>query len=128
MVSNAGAWNSLQSLATAYDMSIEKFNTREISTRVMLFVCHNGKEESQNFGKSTTIAVKLHCDDSYDGLLNKTRTIRRWVLQKISFTFLVKVDDDVVINMNHFFNAMDFLLKEHSKKMYAGDLGGVGKF
>jgi len=125
VVSNAGAWDSLQSLATAYDMSIEKFNAQKMSTRVIFFACHNEKEQIQKFEKSTTIAVKLPCDDSYDGLLNKTRTIRRWVLQTISFTFLVKVDDDVVINMNHFFNAMNFLLKEHPQKMYAGDLGGV---
>jgi len=122
VVSNSGLWNDLESMASAYDTNIQKFNIYNHSTRVIFFACHDQNEVINRFEGSTTVRVKIQCDDSYDGLLNKTRAIRKWVLKTISFAYLVKVDDDVVINMNRLFSAVHFLKQEHLQRLYAGDM------
>lgn len=112
--------------AAMYEKTVEKFRPRHISAYVNLFACHDDpnppKSRAISLINSTLRVILLPCDDTYEGLLDKTRAIRRWTLQNLRFTYYVKLDDDVVINFNRFFKRMhNFLYVEKlRKRFYAG--------
>jgi len=123
LVSSMSEEFTWEPLAKVYEQHLEKYKPRSISVKATIFACHDHPQEKHVSLSTKDIGVViLPCDDSYLGLLNKTRVMRKWVVNNYNSVYVVKTDLDVVLNMKKMFKKISQLYKNYPKRLYAGDL------
>jgi len=89
--------------------------SRHAGPKILIFAC--GKEETIN-----DTYVILKCPDDYDNFSLKTAAIRTWVYQNFNFYFLLKVDEDMIVRKDYFYQwyRLDIQPLAQSHNVYAG--------
>jgi len=123
LVSSMSEEFTWEPLAKVYEKHLKKYKPRTVSVKATIFACHDHPREKRVSLSTPDIGVViLPCDDSYLGLLNKTRVMRKWVVNNYNSVYVVKTDLDVVLNLKKMFKKISQLYKNFPKRLYAGDL------
>lgn len=76
-------------------------------------------------GQPATIVddvLYLNCPDNYEGLPRKTEAMLRYFAEQSAFDFMLKIDDDTVLNVNQLFPSK-FWKRDYSGGVVAGGWG-----
>lgn len=107
IISHKGERDRWETVINYWKREIQNLN---IDGRVLLFSCSDRQSISNEL-------ALLECDDSYEGLFDKLKAVRKYAEQSWDFKYLVKVDSDVILNTEKF---RDWIQTLSEYNMYGG--------
>lgn len=111
-------------LVRFYQESIDKYSPPDISIIGKVVVCDPDAQTPEirqyPFRSSNIDLVMLPCVPQPAGLLGMSKMVRQYLYDMHSFSYLVKVDADVVVNFELFFKTFESIRTTYKERFYAG--------
>ncbi|XP_067663076.1 beta-1,3-galactosyltransferase 5-like [Haliotis asinina] len=114
VISRVDNFQRRHAIRYTWGSSVHRSRSRNVCLVFLVGLCHSSMQEMlETEHKKYGDVVQINTDDSYQNLVWKSVALLKWTTEFCtSFSFLLKIDDDVFVNLAQLFRTLDMFETE----------------